>query len=328
MVERAGKDTYVCALEPAKVRMLKDYLVHRGYSFAEVPYTHFSASKEKLTVTMYLKGKLVVQGKKAVEFVEFYLEPELLKRITISGGKKVSVDHGESRIGVDESGKGDYFGPLVVAGVYSDTKDIEKLGEMGVKDSKKVTDKRAEQLARQIMGKYMFTTVVIGPEKYNELLEKMGNLNSLLAWAHARTIENLLSKVRCTKVVVDQFANKRLVQNALMKKGKEVRLEQRHKAESDLVVAAASILARAEFLRRLKQLSEETGIPLPKGASKKVDEAAALVLKEKGEAVLKKVAKIHFKTTLKAKDIQRSMPSPPASSNEAGNTGPSPVATP
>ena len=303
MVEMAGKDTFVCALELPKIQLLKQYLLQRGYQFSKVPYTHFSASKEKLSVTAYLKGKLVVQGKKAAEFVEFYLEPELLKQITISDGKKVGVDYGESRLGIDESGKGDYFGPLVVGGVYADAKDIEKLGAMGVKDSKKITDKRVEVLSKQIMSKYLFTTVVIGPEKYNELQKKMGNLNSLLAWAHARTIENLLTKVKCTKVVVDQFANKRLVQDALMEKGKEVRLEQRHKAESDLVVAAASILARAEFLRRLKHISDEIGIPLPKGASKKVDETAQRIIKEKGEAILIKVAKVHFKTTQKAKDL-------------------------
>ncbi len=300
-MEIAGKSTFVCDLEPEKIRILKEYLIQRGYLFSKVPYTHFSASKEKLTVTVYLKGKLVVQGKRAAEFVEFYLEPELLKKITISDGKKIAMEYGESRIGVDESGKGDYFGPLVAAGVYADAKDIEKLGEMGVKDSKRITDARVEQLSRQIMSKYLYTTVVIGPEKYNELQKKMGNVNSLLAWAHARTIENLLTKVRCTKVVVDQFANKRLVVNALMKKGKEVNLEQRHKAETDLVVAAASIVARAEFLRRLKQASSEVGIPLPKGASKKVDEAAQRVMKEKGEAVLQKFAKMHFRTTEKVK---------------------------
>lgn len=316
MVEVAGKDIFVCNLEPTKVPILKDYLQHRGYEFTKVPYTHFSASKEKLTVTMYLKGKLVVQGKKAGDFIEFYLEPELLKTITISDGKKIGVDYGESRIGVDESGKGDYFGPMVVAGVYSDSKDIEKLAALGVKDSKKLTDKRAEAIAKQIMAKYLFTTVVIGPEKYNELQEKMGNVNSLLAWAHARTIENLLSKVRCTKVVVDQFANKRLVQDALMKKGKEIRLEQRHKAESDLVVAAASILARAEFLKRLKRSSEEIAIPLPKGASKKVDETAARIVKEKGEAFLVKVAKVHFRTTEKAKGLNISAESESEPKNE------------
>ena len=165
MVEIAGKDIFVCTLETAKVPILKDYLVHRGYAFSKVPHTYFSASKEKLTVTAYLKGKLVVQGKKAADFVEFYLEPELLKTITISGGKKIGVEYGESRVGVDESGKGDYFGPLVVAGVYCDAKDIEKLAAMGVKDSKNITDRRVEQLSRQIMSKHLFTTVVIGPEK-------------------------------------------------------------------------------------------------------------------------------------------------------------------
>jgi ribonuclease HIII len=303
MLYKAGNDTYVCELEASKVPILKGYLLQRGYDFSKVPYTHFSASKEKLSVTMYLKGKLVIQGKKAVDFVEFYLEPELLKKITISGGMKVDVDYGESRLGIDESGKGDYFGPMVVAGVYCDGKDIGNLEEMGVKDSKRISDRAVEVLARKIMSKYMYTTVVIGPEKYNELQKKMGNVNTMLAWGHARTIENLLSKVRCTKVVLDQFADQRMVKNALMKKGKEIRLEQRHKAESDLVVAAASIIARAEFLRRLKRLGDEIGVPLPKGASKAVDETGAKILKEKGENILAKIAKLHFKTTQKLKTL-------------------------
>jgi ribonuclease HIII len=250
MVDLIGKDLYVCDLEKEKIPVLKEYLLSSGYSFNRIPYAHFSAQKNKLTVTMYLKGKLVIQGKRASEFVEFYLEPQLLKKITISGGKKFNVEYGESRIGVDESGKGDYFGPLVVASVYSDAADVAKLEEIGVRDSKKLSDKQVDKLYREICQRYAYSTVVIGPEKYNELYSRMGNLNSMLGWAHARAIENLLTKVNCSKVIIDQFADKHVVKTALLKKGRDVDLEQRHKAESDLVVAAASIVARGEFLKR------------------------------------------------------------------------------
>ncbi|MDP8263527.1 MAG: ribonuclease HIII [Candidatus Ancaeobacter aquaticus] len=304
MVDLIGKGLYVCDLDKDKVPVLRQYLDESGYMFKKVPYTYFSAQRKNLSVTMYLKGKLVIQGKMASEFVEFYLEPQLLKKITMSGGKRIDADYGESRIGVDESGKGDYFGPLVVASVFSEASEIVKLEEMGVRDSKKLSDKAVDVLYKKIIEKYPHSVVVIGPEKYNELYVKMSNLNVMLAWAHARAIENLVTKVQCSKVIVDQFADERMVKSALLKKGRDINLEQRHRAESDLVVAAASIVARGEFLKRLRRISVELNYQLLKGAGDKVNELALKMYNEKGMDIMQRAAKLHFKNTEKVKNLR------------------------
>ncbi len=203
----------------------------------------------------------------------------------------------KGHIGTDESGKGDYFGPLVVGGVFLPDTQLSVLAELGVKDSKKFSDSRVGELADLIKKGYKHSIVVIGPEKYNELYSKLRNLNRILAWAHSRAIENILEEVRCTLAVTDQFGNKSYVLNALMKKGKTLELVQKPKAEEDLAVAAASILARSEFLRRLYFLSQDVGIDLPKGASSLVEEAGLRLIKTQGTKILDKVAKKHFKIT-------------------------------
>jgi len=200
-------------------------------------------------------------------------------------------------IGTDESGKGDFFGPLVIAAVLVDRQKAEKLREIGVKDSKRLADSTVEKLSQLIRHAYVHSIVVIGPEKYNQLYEKMKNLNRILAWGHARVIENILTKVDCPRVVTDQFGDERFVKSALMEKGRELKLEQRPGAEEDLAVAAASILARAEFIRRLEKISEEIGYHLPKGASTEVERAGKALVTKEGDDILKKVAKVHFKTT-------------------------------
>ena len=200
-------------------------------------------------------------------------------------------------IGIDESGKGDYFGPLVVAGVYLESHQVPDLLLLGIKDSKQLSDKRVQTLAQALSSKAISSIVVIGPKRYNELYEKVKNLNKMLAWAHARVLENLLQLVDCPRALSDQFGDERFILNALMEKGKKIKLEQRPKAESDPAVAAASILARAEFLRRLQRLSQEAGITLPKGASNLVEETARILVKRKGQQVLQSVAKWHFRTT-------------------------------
>jgi ribonuclease HIII len=200
-------------------------------------------------------------------------------------------------IGIDESGKGDYFGPLVVAAVYIDDVTRGELRLMQVRDSKKISDGRILELAPDIRQICPHSIVAIGPQRYNELYAKIKNLNRLLAWGHARTLENLLQQVDCALAIADQFGDERLIVNALQEKGKLIRLEQRPKAEADLAVAAASILARAEFLIRLKRLSDDVGTSLPKGASSAVTLAARMVVKKHGQQRLGEVAKMHFKTT-------------------------------
>lgn len=201
------------------------------------------------------------------------------------------------RIGIDESGKGDYFGPLAIAAVYVSPSSEADLALMGVRDSKKISDGRILQLAPDIRQVCRHSLVTIGPLRYNELYAKMKNLNRLLAWGHARALENLLQQVDCSVAISDQFGDQRLVLNALQEKGKLIRLVQHPKAEADLAVAAASILARAEFLQRLQRLSQEVGTTLPKGASPSVELAAKMVVMKHGRERLGHVAKLHFKTT-------------------------------
>ncbi len=202
-----------------------------------------------------------------------------------------------NRIGIDESGKGDYFGPLVIAAVFVTPALEQDLALMQVRDSKKISDGRILEMAPDIRLLCPHSLVAIGPQRYNELYAKIKNLNRLLAWGHARALENLLQQVECDLAIADQFGDERLILNALQEKGKQIRLVQRTKAESDLAVAAASILARAEFLQRLDRLSQELSITLPKGASATVELAGRIVVKKYGRDRLGTVAKLHFKTT-------------------------------
>ena len=202
-----------------------------------------------------------------------------------------------SRIGTDESGKGDYFGPLVIAAVFVSPVIEQQLIFLGVRDSKKLSDGRIMEIAPEIRRFCPHSTVSIGPQRYNDLYAKIKNLNRLLAWGHARALENLLQQVDCDLAIADQFGDEGLILHALQEKGKQIRLIQRPKAEADVAVAAASILARAEFLRRLTRLSEELRILLPKGASPAVELAGRAVIKTYGQDRLQAVAKLHFSTT-------------------------------
>lgn len=199
------------------------------------------------------------------------------------------------RIGVDESGKGDYFGPLVIAACYVGPEHLAELE--GVKDSKKLTDLQATKLASTIKATCPFSVIAIGPPKYNELHAKMRNLNRLLAWGHAQAIQNVLENQPAERAISDQFADPAYLRSLLAKKELDIELISMPRAESDLAVAAASILARAEFLYRLKRLGEEFGMELPKGATNVIGPAKRFVVQH-GESALGKVAKLHFKTTL------------------------------
>lgn len=201
------------------------------------------------------------------------------------------------QIGIDESGKGDYFGPLVIAAVYVAREQENELRAAGVRDSKTLSDKKATALAEQIRVLCPSTVVAIGPPRYNSLYASFKNLNRLLAWGHARALENLLEQVPCERVVADQFGDERFLKSALMAKGRTVTLIQKPRAEEEIAVAAASIVARAEFLRRLQDLSTHHGIPLPKGASDAVIAAGKAFVQRYGREALDQVAKIHFRTT-------------------------------
>lgn len=200
----------------------------------------------------------------------------------------------DGKIGVDESGKGDFFGPLVIAACYVGPEHLAELE--GVRDSKKLTDLQALKLAGVIKATCPHEVISIGPAKYNELYEQFKNLNKLLAWGHARAIENVLEKQPARLVISDEFAKGgHAVRRVLYEKGKQVEFRSMVRAEADIAVAAASILARAEFLRRLKALSVEFGVELPKGATNVIGPGKVFV-KKHGPDALRQVAKMHFRT--------------------------------
>jgi len=306
----SSKTSYVCKLTAPQIRKLHDLLEEKGWEFEAAPHTHWRTNHENAVVMAYTSGKLVVQGKGTPDFVQFILEPHVLGEARF--GYEAILAESESpemftpHAGVDESGKGDYFGPLVTAAAYVDSSSAREMLELGVTDSKSIkNDKRISTLAAEIrrMTRGRFSIVVIGPEAYNRLHAKMGNVNLILGWAHARAIENLLEKAPdCPRVISDQFGDKKTVQRALMRKGREIRLEQYPRAEADVAVAAASILARAEFVRRLDKLADATGTKLPKGASAAVIEAGRKIAAAGGREALGKVAKLHFRTTGKVLD--------------------------
>jgi ribonuclease HIII len=201
---------------------------------------------------------------------------------------------------VDESGKGDFFGPLVISGVYVDRGIARKLLDAGVVDSKRITsDNRIRALAETIRktSQGLTETVLIGPAKYNELYEKFGNLNKLLGWGHARVIENLLAKKPgCQRSLSDQFADARVIEQSLLRHGRKITIEQRPRAESDIAVAAASIIAREGFINWLERKSKELGLRLERGVSASVKDGARKLVETKGADALREVAKVHFRT--------------------------------
>jgi ribonuclease HIII len=246
-------------------------------------------------------------------WVQFTLEPEVLKEVSFGYEDILEPEEPadprqlEPHAGIDESGKGDYFGPLVIACCYVDEPSAKKLIAAGIQDSKAIkSDKKMAALASEVRkttgGRY--SIVAIGPEAYNRLYGKFGNLNRLLAWGHSRALENLLERVPdCPRALSDQFGRKETVLRALGQRGRKIHLEQRPKAEADVAVAAASILARHEFVTRLAKLGETFGGTLPKGASAAVKERGEQLYAEHGDEGLVKCAKLHFKTTYHVKGL-------------------------
>ena len=298
--------SYTIKLTEEQGNALKQYFQEHSFEFRDVPYALFSAANDKFNATFYESRKLVVQGKGTQEFVEFVLEPQILQEAKLGYETVLNPELLLPRIGVDESGKGDFFGPMCVAGVYVNEAVLAYWKDKGIRDSKAISsDKKIADLAEVIRKTpgCVHTVVPIGNEAYNRLYQKMRTVNAILAWGHARVIENLMGLAyKMTpppvRAISDQFAStKSTVEQALMRMGRTIELVQRHKAEEDLAVAAASILARDEFVSRLRRLSKEYEVEFPKGASDAVVQAGKDFVTRHGAENLPKVAKMHFRTS-------------------------------
>ncbi len=298
------KTSFTYELTNDQQELLLGVMLGGNYRKREVPYSLWSIEGDGFNATLYQKEKhgkrkLCVQGGKAEDFVLFVLEPNVLGAATLGYetilDPNLTAPHG----GSDESGKGDYFGPLVVCCAYVDEALYEEMQQLGVKDCKQMTDQAVLTVGaalRQLLGETRYAVVKLAPAAYNRLYAKMRNINRMLAWAHGTAIEELLTKQpKCRRVVVDQFARTEdTIRRALKPLGKAATIEQRHKAESDMAVAAASVIARELFLRDMKKANEE----YPMGSSDpKVRETAEAKVKEHGPVWLMNHCKAHFQTT-------------------------------
>jgi ribonuclease HIII len=296
------QNSHTIKLTNEQQEKLIEILQHPKYTPAEVPHTQIAVATEKCRINLYNSGKCLVQGKGAEEWITFVLEPEVTGEARLGYEAVHDPESVQPHMGIDESGKGDFFGPLVIASVYTDAKTVDILKEIGAKDSKRISSDRvalqlASDIRKQLEGK--FAIISIGPEAYNRMYAKIGNVNRLLAWGHARAIENLLEKVPdCPRALSDKFGPTARIENALMKKGRKIKMDQRTKAESDPAVAAASILARAGFLNALRNMEKTFGIEtIPKGCSEKTKQVAAELIADNGPAILLKTCKTHFRTS-------------------------------
>lgn len=294
------RTSFTFKLDDAQQTTLMGLLRAGNYRPREVPYTRVAVEAEDCTIALYTSGKCVVQGKGAEDWITFTLEPLVLGEVVTGYDEVLRPEGYRPHMGVDESGKGDFFGPIVIAAAYVDEPLTRALKKLDVRDSKTITsDRKAEEMGKAIREtlEHRYSLVVIGPRAYNRLYLKMGNVNRMLAWGHARAIENLLDKVPdCPEALSDQFGPKHQIERALLQKGKKIQLVQRPKAESDPAVAAASVLARAAFLYELRKMGKRFDVEIPKGASDRVREVAVELVRGQGPEVLLETAKCHFRT--------------------------------
>jgi ribonuclease HIII len=282
---------------------LKEYLASRGYTFEARPHQAFLARGNGAVINLYDNGKIVLGGSSPDEQKEIEEFLYQAQKVVISKEnlKEEPLGFHGTRIGSDEAGKGDYFGPLVACAVMATEEQALRFEEIGVKDSKKLStnsiNDKAKLIRHKILNNGQWKVVLISPAKYNTLMLRMGNLNKVLAWAHARAIEDVLKyELECNLAISDQFGDKRYIEDALMAKGKRIKLIQTPRGERDLVVAAASIIARAEFLNYVESMRKEYKEDFPLGATN-VEPFGKKLVSSQGENILLETAKVHFATT-------------------------------
>ena len=286
-----SQQTLVLELGPTAGRELEARLSRGDFEFRSVPHATFSAKGEGVVVTYYRSGKLVVQGAHVEAFALQHL-PEGAAPRAPSAKPAEGGDPDVATVGSDETGKGDFLGPLVVVAVRLEPGDATALREAGVTDSKLLSDARARELGAALQARYATHVVRLDPEDYNAAHARTKNLNVMLANAHAQAIRAVAESG--DRVVVDRFGPEKRMQDELA--DLDCTLEQFPRAESRVpAVAAASVVARCVFLEALDELSDEHAVRLAKGAGSPADRAAREFVRLHGREALGRVAKLHFK---------------------------------
>ncbi|GGM26955.1 ribonuclease HIII [Paraliobacillus quinghaiensis] len=271
----------------------------------------FSATTSNITITAYKSGKVLFQGsnpeieaKKWGTVEEATKEP---KKKPTHGFEPYPGLFNQSHIGSDEAGTGDYFGPVTVAAVYVKAEQMNMLQELGVKDSKNLTDSTIQTIAKKLLQlKIPYSLVILHNEKYNQLQKRGWTQGKIKTMLHHQAITKVLQKIAPKEpmgILIDQFSQPSVYQKHL--RSEDAKLQKNvhfmTKAEShSIAVAAGSIIARASFVQEMNKLSTKAGVTLPKGASAKVDRVAGKILDRGGIEELEKYSKIHFANTKKA----------------------------
>ncbi len=288
------QETYSIKIDNGIENNLLNYLIENKWISVidKNEYIKYKYSKGKSTVTIYTSMKLVVQG-----YGKEYTDVLTL----LNASKSVSNDSEgyTSHIGADEVGKGDYFGPLIVAACYIPKENINDILDSGIKDSKKLTDKKIVEIYSKISKKVIYNVTVLFPKEYNSQYIKVGNIAILLSQLHKDNITSLIDKIpenKYNSIVIDQFSTRK---DRLESVFKGYKLSQFHHAEEkDITVATASVIARYYFIQEMKELNEKYNFEFPYGSVHVIDSAKQFI-KQYGEKELVNVAKLSFSTTQK-----------------------------
>jgi len=285
-------------LTDEQAEKLAEFCRGNGWGANEVAYARFAYKGPKVNVVFYNSGKLVVQGKGTEDFIVNVVEGQITMDPRLGYDEVHHPEWFEAHAGMDESGKGDLFGPIVATTVIADGDMVREWMKAGIKDSKKIADGqiiKLEKVIRKTKG-VVIESSYCGMDKYNELMSRpRANVNKLLAWLHAKALEKALDKRMVPWGLLDQFSKQPLVQKQL--KRKDFDLQMRPKAEEDPVVAAASVIARAEYLRYMGKLSTQFGEQLLKGAGAETKKQGFRLVEQLGPEALGRFAKLHFRTS-------------------------------
>ena len=267
----------------------------------KIPYVVFQAQEEDTVITMYESGKVMFQGKSAdIDASHWGIEIEEKKQAKEDTRKKYDKYYHSNSIGSDEVGTGDYFGPIVVTATYVTKDDIDFLEELGVMDSKKISDDKIRDIAPKIAKRIKYKSIIIKNEEYNEKYGTNFNLNKIKSIMHNTVLYQLANEVKkYDYIIVDQFAYEESYYNYLKGIDKIQRgITFITKAEDkNMAVACGAIISRYLFLKEFDKLSDEVHVPLPKGAGADVDKIGEELVEKYGEEILNKVAKKNFKNT-------------------------------
>lgn len=286
----------------------KDALIER-----KAPGVIFAAKLADTAITAYKSGKVMFQGAGAErEAARWGQAGTQTTKIASTKGDTLPENFAAlSVLGSDETGTGDYFGPVTVAAVYVPADKIALVQELGVKDSKQLTDDYMRQIAPDLMKVCVHSILTLRNDKYNEIQARGYSQGKIKALLHNQALKHVLTKIAPETpqyILIDQFAERGIYYNHIKNEKEIVRQNVLFSTKAEnlhVAVAAASILARYAFLNEMDRLAKVTGFPLQKGASGKVDEMAAKIWLKYGEETLRSMTKWHFANTEKARKLMQ-----------------------